>query len=499
LRAPRNSPIACARAFLVGLVAASFCTGCALLSEAIVPPNGSSESWQYDVVAEEGAHELRVEAWLPRASVAELAVHSGAEPFVQDAELESDGRWRPLARDGARFLAPAQPRVYHLRYRFELARAARALSNVDAAIAWGDVLEAPPSTWLLRPTAAPAGMHYRLHVSTPEGLAFAAGIFQGGEERSPVYEADASTLGVSPYAAFGPFRMRRVEPVQGVAVDLAIVPTPFEASDDAIAGWVRRSAMTIASLFGCFPVSRAMVLVAPAPGREVHHGETMGDGGASIVVELGENADQAALDADWILTHEMTHLVVPSVSQTHHWIEEGLAVYFEPIARARLGLLSPEQVWSAFAREMPVGLPRRRSDGLDGTSNWRRTYWGGALFCLLADLEIRRRTGNRRGLDDALRGVLAEGGSVAEVWPFDRLLDAADAAVGMPVLRPMHDEMGPIGWSVDLPRLFRDMGVRVEGDGVMLVDDAPLASFRRAITERLPEAHPPRGACPRPR
>jgi hypothetical protein len=339
-----------------------------------------------------------------------------------------------------------------------------------------------------------------MRVRTSEGLAFAAGTFPGAKaDGDPIYEADASTLGVSPYAAFGPLRVRHLEPVRGATIDLAIVPTAFEASDEAIAAWVSRSATTVASLFGCFPVRRAMVLVVPSPGREVHHGETMGDGGASIVVELGEHADQAALDADWILPHEMTHLVVPSVSQAHHWIEEGLAVYFEPIARARLGLLAPEQVWSAFAREMPVGLPKRRSDGLDGTSDWRRTYWGGALFCLLADLEIRRRTGNRLGLDDALRGVLSEGGSVAEVWTFDRLLDAADAAVGLPVLRPLHDEMGPIGWNVDIPRLFRDMGIRVDGDAVTLVDDAPLASFRRSITERRPQTPVAPGVCPRPR
>jgi hypothetical protein len=452
------------------------------------------------VVAEEHAHELRVEAWLPGASVADLVLASGAEPFVKDAEVESEGGWRPLARRGARFHAAGHPRAYHLRYRFELSRAARELSDVDSAIAWGDVLEAPPSTWLLRPATAPAGVHYRLHVRAPRGLAFAAGTFPGAKgDSDAVYEADASTLGVSPYAAFGPLRVRHLEPVRGATIDVAIVPTRFEASDDAMAAWVSRSATTVASLFGCFPVRRVLVLIVPAPGREVHHGETMGDGGASIVVELGEHADQAALDGDWILPHEMTHLVVPSVSQTHHWIEEGLAVYFEPIARARLGLLTPEQVWSTFARDMPIGLPQGRGDGLDGTSNWRRTYWGGALFCLLADLEIRHRTGNRRGLDDALRGVLSEGGSVAEVWPFDRLLDAADAAVGMPVLRPLHDEMGPIGWHVDLPRLFRDMGIRVDGDAVTLVDDTPLSSFRRSITERRPQPPVSLGACLRPR
>jgi hypothetical protein len=49
---------------------------------------------------------------------------------------------------------------------------------------------------------------------------------------------------------------------------------------------------------------------------------------------------------------------------------------------------------------------------------------------------------------------------------------------------------------VDLPRLLQDLGVVLEDGEVELVDDAPLAAARRAITEPLPaSAHDP-VACP---
>jgi hypothetical protein len=254
----------------------------------------------------------------------------------------------------------------------------------------------------------------------------------------------------------------------------------------------------MARFFGCFPLERVMVLVVPARDErtaDVRHGETMGDGGASIVVEVGERADAAALDDDWVMPHEMAHLAVPSVSRRHHWIEEGLAVYVQPIARARAGELRAVDVWREFAKGMPKGVPTRGDRGLDDTPDWARTYWGGATFCLLADLEMRRRTANRVGLEDAMRGVLASGGSVAQIWDFQRLLETADAAVGAPVLVPMSEEMARTPWTVDLRRLFHDLGVVVDGDDVSLVDDAPLAAERRAITEPLPFSAPDPTAC----
>jgi len=473
--------------------------GCAARgAPVIMPPGGAPTSWRYEVVAGPDARELWIDAWLPPGSLADLVVRRGADRFVQDAEVEDEDGWREVPRRDAALHVPECARGCHVRYRFELRRAAEAMRDIDDAIAWRDVVEAAPSVWLAHPTLAPAGTRYRLHVRTPPGTAFATGIFLADEGQPGTYEADASTLPVAPYAAFGPMRVRHVEAMPGATIDVAIAPASYAASDDALVGWIVRSARTMGRFFGCFPLDRVMVLVVPArgePSGDVRHGETMGDGGASIVVEVGAHAGEAALDGDWVMPHEMAHLAVPSVSRRHHWIEEGLAVYVQPIARARSGELRPEDVWREFAETMPKGVPGRGDRGLDDTPDWARTYWGGATFCLLADLEIRRRTGNRLGLEDALRGVLAAGGSVAQIWDFDRLLETADAAVGAPVLVPMHHEMGRQAWSVDLRRLFRDLGVVVDGDRVTFDDHAPLAAERRAITEPLPWSSPEPVAC----
>ena len=79
------------------------------------------------------------------------------------------------------------------------------------------------------------------------------------------------------------------------------------------------------------------------------------------------------------------------LAMEHHWIEEGLATYVEPIARAQAGQFSVKLVWRDLVVGLPRGLPQPGDRGLDFTPTWGRTYWGGALFCLLADIEIRKR------------------------------------------------------------------------------------------------------------
>ena len=120
---------------------------------------------------------------------------------------------------------------------------------------------------------------------------------------------------------------------------------------------------------------------------------------------MGQHATLADLNDDWELTHEMIHFGFPSVEGRHRWIEEGIATYVEPIARAQVGRLTAEQVWGGMVDGMPQGLPAPGDQGLDYTHAWGRTYWGGAIFCLLADIEIRKQTGNCHGLRRAMWAI----------------------------------------------------------------------------------------------
>jgi predicted metalloprotease with PDZ domain len=178
----------------------------------------------------------------------------------------------------------------------------------------------------------------------------------------------------------------------------------------------------------------------------------------------------------------MLHLGVPSMPRRHLWLTEGLATYVEPLARARRGELSAEEVWRGMVRGIPHGLPRTGDRGLDRTPSWGRIYWGGALFALLADLEIRERTQGKRGLDHALRAVVERGGHNGVWWTIERFLEVGDEATGTRVLRELYDRMATAPHEVDLDALWRRLGVIGRGPSLHFDDRAPLADVRRALT-----------------
>jgi hypothetical protein len=247
---------------------------------------------------------------------------------------------------------------------------------------------------------------------------------------------------------------------------------------------INLSAKAVAAYYQKYPVPEASVWVAFHDGSGVNGGHAFGSPHPHLTFSVGRSSTAKDLADDWVSTHEMVHLAFPSVPEQQHWIEEGLATYVEPIARARIGELSPEKVWGDMLEGMPNGLPRSGDRGLDFTHTWGRTYWGGALFCLLADIEIRKSTGNTKGLEDALRGILKAGGNISLEWPLARTLEIADRATGVQILEKLYDRMGSSPEAPDLAKLWQDLGVVVNGKHVVLNDSAPLASIREAITQR---------------
>jgi hypothetical protein len=248
-----------------------------------------------------------------------------------------------------------------------------------------------------------------------------------------------------------------------------------------LGAWIERSARVVSGFYAGFPVPRAEIVVRAFPGRGVRQARVVLREHPTIFVGVGRETTQRELRRDWRLVHEMVHLAFPSVDPSHLWIEEGLATYVEPLARARFGELSEAEVWREWLENMHLGLPEPGDRGLDHTPTWGRTYWGGALFCLLADIQIRKRTGGQMQLADALRGILRAGGRMDRHWPLERALSAGDAATGVPVLQELYAEMKADPVPVDLEGLWRQLGLSVGPGGLGYDDAAPLAALRRGF------------------
>jgi hypothetical protein len=454
--------------------------------------NGRSQAltdWIYDVTASPGATELRVEARFPAGVGVDIGNDEEVATFIHDLCLVTASGCEPLVGGGPTWsVARCETEGCKLRYRFALADAASALRDPDLAVAYDGIVVAPPSTWLIRPLGDGPITSYRLHVTTARGEAFATGVPSIGDELG-TFRGSTGDLPLGPYSGFG--RLHITQKKMGASVlEVARGPGDFDAGLPRISAWIDGAAQAVGSYFRHFPSTHALLLVVPEGGAGLGYGKALGNGGASMFLPIGRRTTAREFDDDWVLVHEMLHLGFPSLPRQHIWLAEGIATYVEPLARARSGQMSTAAAWKGLVDGMPNGLPEANDRGLDSTHTWGRTYWGGALFCLVVDVAIRERTNNTRSLDDALRAVADEGGTIAARWDIARFLEVADRAIGMPVVSEFYRSMALARQDVDLPRLWQRLGIQKVGRSIAFDDGAPLAAIRTSLTARYPHSSP---------
>jgi hypothetical protein len=269
----------------------------------------------------------------------------------------------------------------------------------------------------------------------------------------------------------------------GASIEISFGPGGFDLARESIIAWVSKAAHAVAHYYGVFPVPFTRLRVNSSESQSgAFGGETWGSDPPFTRIFVGRHTTKQQLADDWLMTHEFVHLAFPDVARDHHWIEEGIATYVEPIVRVQIGDLTPERIWADMLHDMPKGEPQPFDKGLDHTHTWGRTYWGGALFCLVADVRIRQASSNQRGLQDALRGIRNAGGTIDQHWPVERAFEIGDKASQTNVLTTLYASMKDKAVYVDLDKLWRQLGVNLSNNVVSLADAAPLAKIRRSIT-----------------
>jgi hypothetical protein len=248
--------------------------------------------------------------------------------------------------------------------------------------------------------------------------------------------------------------------------------------------WIDRSAHIVADYYGQFPAPLVIIRLRGMDGSGVNGGRTTNDSGLMIQMRVGRETTAEMLAADWVLVHEMVHLALPEVGRTHDWLAEGLATYVEGVARAQDGNRTIADVWEEDRNSMPQGLPRAGEGGMDQSRSWGRTYWGGALFCLQADVAIREQSANRVGLQTALRAILKETGGYAFERNIEDMLRIGDAATGTHVMYELYQQNRATPQTPNLALLWTSLGVPNDPLTQPFDDHAPLAAIRIAITAK---------------
>jgi hypothetical protein len=359
----------------------------------------------------------------------------------------------------------------HAAFRIDLSGFAAASQSRDGALRVGGSLLVTPSAIIPAPRAGDVDLAF-----TITGGDAALSLPRGSDK---AHHLSAGRLWDAGEWVFG--RFRRI----GVDAQLALTVVQLDAdlslSPDDLGRWIVDVAASNARFWGMAPLDPTLLVLMPeAASGGLSGGRVMAAGGATILLRIGERARLPDLYEEWVLVHEFLHLGSPLVRDTGIWFNEGIATYFEPILRARAGWKTEEAVWLEWIDWMPRGVADLAPPGL---AQARRPYWGGALFLLLADIELRRQSGGRRGIEDCLRAILHDGGNIASRWSTEAVLAACDREVGdAGVFGELAARYLHHGAQLDLDALWRDLGIRKTDSGGIVFDDAaPLADARRAI------------------
>lgn len=269
--------------------------------------------------------------------------------------------------------------------------------------------------------------------------------------------------------------------VGGADITVVFDGDPHNVTPAGYRRWVADSAQMIADYYeGTLPVPSLEVTIVRGGRGGVGFGQHRR--GRWIKVYCGRSTRERSFDKDWVMVHEMLHASFPDLSDTHRWMQEGLSTYVEKLVRVRAGNIDEQAVWSRLSASMHHGRPKRGDRGLDRTHTWGRTYWGGALFWLVADVDVRDRTNNAKSLRDALLHIANQGGNARQMWSTDQVCSMCDEGTGTTAVSELYARMAKAPGDVDLDRLWAELGVVRAADGSVYFDDeAPLAHVRRGI------------------
>lgn len=445
----------------------------------------------YTVTVDDALQQLRVEARFsqPITSVTARARDAGTL-LIDVQDCDTDERLRMRNR---RMMLPAGG-IRCMNYTVDLARAAREeRRNLNLS---DDNILVSPSRWLWRPELSET-TKLRVRFELPDNVQVAV-------PWQPVSgTADEYILGPSPESAnapvlFGAFTSTEIE-VPGATLRVSVPQSEPSLDRDVILNWLRATATDVTLTYGRFPNPSPKIIVMPignsrwSRNSAVPFGRVIRDGGE--VIELFVNQGKPIEDflGDWTATHEFSHLMLPYVGSRHKWISEGFAQYYQNVLLARSGAYDQAMAW----QKIHTGLRRGRASrpelspneaAAQGVRGARmKIYWAGAAIALMADVQLRERSGNTESLDDVLDRLQACCLPSERVWTGPELFTKLDSLIDDPVFMPLYRRHADTSGFPDTSEVFGRLGIKITNDKIRFRRNGELAALRASITQLDPE------------
>ena len=294
-------------------------------------------------------------------------------------------------------------------------------------------------------------------------------------------------------SASGDSVVRQVE-VAGAKLQIEIRQPVSDEKAEELVAWIESTAENVNLTYGRFPNPAAKIIVIPAqrsPWREdaaVTFGRVTRKHGETVELFVNTERPISEFYEDWTATHEFSHLMLPLLSQRYRWISEGFATYYQNVLMARAGHYSPEFAWQKLTDGFDRGRESRpelspnqaAADGIGGAR--MKIYWSGAAIALLADIELRQRSGGSESLDTVLDQLQQCCLPSSRRWSGQDLFRKLDTFVDSPVFMPLYRKYADEAGFPSLESALSELGIETAASGIKLQSEAPLADIRGEIT-----------------
>lgn len=433
------------------------------------------------------AEDTTMQVTLCLAQAAPLVRFEGdddAPPFI-DAIRRDDGS--APARDGAAWVAHDWHAGECLHYRAALGRIAAAdrfqrRKRVDSD------LMADPQTWLLQVDGAGDA---EASVELPPGYSISTPWRRLAPDGATLrFRIPSTPLEWTARVAIGRFDDVPIA-LEGGVLHASVLGEADASQRKRLLAWLQRVARAAVAAYGRLALADVQVLVLPvgAQGEAVVFGQSTRGQGNALTLFVDPSQPDAAFDRDWVAVHELSHLFHPYLGDRGAWLAEGLATYYQNVLRARAGLLTPAQAWAqlddGFARGRHQMQGNRTLEDASAQMgehhDFQRIYWSGTAYWLDVDVELRRASGNRLSVDEALRRFGACCLPSERRWAPDEFVAKLDALTDSDAFsrtfrtfRARHD-------FPDLDMTYAQLGIGNKGKALDFDDNAPDSDIRRAI------------------
>ncbi len=420
-------PVLAVRVAALLLVALALCT----CRPARGPPRPAEDpaALRYNLTyVREPEHAIDVEVVLVKGAPRDfLFTQPGGVDTVWAYDDEGGVRAMPVRAGRVSFFKGTR----FLRYRYPIDALIRAnRRDFLTGMGEGDARHVAGRAYLLRPRQVTPELRVELFVEGAPALL-------PWPREGNLYRLKGEDLVDSGFHGFGGRRCE--ERLPGAVLEVALLGRMSRVDDATLCAWMRSTAEEVLQVRRTFPYPYITVRLIPVPGRERPSlfGMVLWSSPPSISVLVGQDAPPESFTRDWVALHELLHLTHPAFLPRVAWLSEGLATYYTEVARTRSGRQTPLEAWG----ELVAGFERGRVDAngrtmeqvVEASDSSPGVYWTGALVALHLDVELRRLTGNARGLDDVLE-LLAGRGSTSTLEAFGV---AVDEVAGRPLFEAL--------------------------------------------------------------